>query len=226
MEDDIIRKKIIDQLAWDSRINIDPIRVDVKERVVTLTGEVPSFRVSKAIEQNVWTINGVKSVNNKLIVKPEVDIQNISDKQLSIEFHDKLFWDPDINPENITIKANNGWLELDGSVDAYWKRAEIEKAAESLRGVRGVTNNLKVVPKKTITDEEVGTSVQRSLERNNRVDASKVNVTVKDGEVLLSGIVKDKEAKDAALGSAYFTVGTKNVTDKLQIDFKIEKSEE
>lgn len=120
------------------------------------------------------------------------------------------------------MKAKNGWLELEGSVDAYWKRAEIEKAAGSLRGVRGVTNNVTAVPKKTITDEEIATSVQRSLERNNGVDATKVNVTVKDGEVLLSGIVKDKQAKDAALGSAYFTVGTKNVTDNLQIDFKLE----
>jgi osmotically-inducible protein OsmY len=69
---------------------------------------------------------------------------NVSDDAIFDQVRLKLANDRDVGGANITVVVHNGAVELSGSVRKEIVRAKIEKLAKKVKGVKSVTNNIKV----------------------------------------------------------------------------------
>jgi len=123
---------------------------------------------------------------------------------------DQLYWDDRIDASNVKAEVTNGavtltgsdievsvrsgWVTLNASVDAYWKKLRAEEIATTLTGVLGVTNELAVVPSDAYEDKLIADNIVSALDRNVHVDAESVDVRVNDGVVTLSGSVSSLPA--------------------------------
>jgi hypothetical protein len=64
-----IKKDVVNQLAWDSRVDASNISVKVEDNEVSLSGTVPFFSEKDNAENIAWAVDGVYSIDNELNVK-------------------------------------------------------------------------------------------------------------------------------------------------------------
>jgi hypothetical protein len=73
--DDKIREEICETLLWDQDVDATEIEVIVKEGLVTLKGFVDSRHAKKTAERIIDHISGVSDVQNQLILKKNLDME-------------------------------------------------------------------------------------------------------------------------------------------------------
>src|SRR5258707_14144657 len=64
--DEDIQRDVLDELKWDSRVQVNEIGVVVKDGIVTLTGWVDSYMKKLAAEAAAHRVPGVKAVANDI----------------------------------------------------------------------------------------------------------------------------------------------------------------
>lgn len=64
-----IKDDIRNRLVWDSWVDADQVNIDVKNGVVTLTGQVDSIVEKRAAGDDAWDTPGVLDVVNNLKVR-------------------------------------------------------------------------------------------------------------------------------------------------------------
>jgi osmotically-inducible protein OsmY len=69
---------------------------------------------------------------------------SVSDDAIFDQVRLKLANDRDVGGANITVVVHNGAVELTGSVRKEIVRSKIEKLTKKVKGVKSVTNNIKV----------------------------------------------------------------------------------
>lgn len=215
MSDEQIKKQIIDQYVWDSRLDASKVDVTVDNGRVTIKGAVPTYRAKDAATQDAYLIRGVKWVDNQLVVQYET---KPTDDDMRSSVKGALFWDVDINSDKVDVSVLAGWVTLRGTVDAYWKKRQAEDDAYGVSGVIGVTNELAVVPTQEWEDERIAKDVQQALERNMNIVIDTVDVVVENGHVTLNGTVGTWVAYDSAERSARFTGGVVDVTNNITVE--------
>ena len=67
--DEQIKLSVIDQLKWDSRVDISDIDVAVSGGTVKLEGGVPSYRMREIAAMDVLDVDGVTNLANELKVQ-------------------------------------------------------------------------------------------------------------------------------------------------------------
>jgi osmotically-inducible protein OsmY len=191
-----IKKDIVDQIYWDDRVDASEVHLEINNRVVTLTGTVPTYRAKMAAEDNAWAIDGVTLVLNQLRVEHPTVLALPTDEQIKTRVKNAFMDDPDIFSFKIDVDIDDGWVTLKGTVDSYWKKMEAEDEAAAVRGVLGVTNELAVVPTEKASDESIAKKVVNALERNVNIDnVEDITVSVRNGIVKLTGTVPSYIAK-------------------------------
>jgi osmotically-inducible protein OsmY len=213
--DEEVKKDIVDQLYWDSRVDAANVSVAVEDGAVTLSGTVGNYAALQAASLDAWTTPGVASVENNLKVEYQVSVPH--DQEIRERIERLLEWNPIIDVAEIEVSVNSGWVILEGSVGTLWQKNRAEYIALDVMGVVGITNKLSVVPTKDILDEKIGAAIQGALHRNGEVNANWVNVRVENGKVTLSGTVPTWSAHRAVYEAAIFTVGVKNIENNLRV---------
>jgi osmotically-inducible protein OsmY len=212
-----IKKRVVDELYFDNRVDASEIEVAVKDGNVTLEGEVDSFYTRSAAAEDAWAVIGVTDVHNELDVSYPVEIEIMSDEDIASSIDSKLLWNTAIDSTKIDISVDGGVIELEGTVDAYWKKLRAETLAMDVSGVMDVHNELAVVPTDDYVDEAIAKDIMDSLERRFTVDEEKVNVEVENGIVTLTGTVEDYTAYTSAENAAELTAGVIDVENKLYV---------
>lgn len=69
-DDNAIRQDIVEHLTWDSRVNSINIEVQVKDGDVQLVGTTPTYSERMAAYEDTWSVPGVVSVENRIVVTP------------------------------------------------------------------------------------------------------------------------------------------------------------
>lgn len=206
-----IKKDVVDQLYWDSRVDAANVQVEVSNGCAVLTGNVPTIAARKAADEDAWLIQGVRVVDNRLNVEFPADMTVPSDDEIATKVADTLLWHPSIDSSDITPVVNKGGVTLKGSVSSYWQKLKVEEITSELSGVLAVTNELAVVPSEDITDQGIASAIVSALGRNAYIDPELVNVEVDGGVVTLTGEVPNVMAFRAAFDAARYTVGVTNV---------------
>jgi len=170
MSDLEIKNKIRKALIRDPYINRYDINITVVDGVVYLSGAVDSYYEKAQADDVASRVNGVIAVENNISVnatggaltyQPYVDYNwnaydynwytypdrtstSMTDWEIKEEVEDALFWSPYVDSDDITVKVDDGDVELIGTVDTWYERSEAtEKAYEG--GATSVDNDLTVL---------------------------------------------------------------------------------
>jgi osmotically-inducible protein OsmY len=111
-----------------------------------------------------------------------------ADVQLRDAVMSQLEWDPEVDASAIGVAASHGSITLTGYVDSYAGKLAAERAAQRLRGVRAVANDIDVRLRLERTDSDIAQDAVRALELRDSVPAS-VQVSVRNGHINLTGKV-------------------------------------
>ncbi|MDQ7903863.1 BON domain-containing protein [Phytohabitans sp. ZYX-F-186] len=143
-----------------------------------------------------------------------------TDEQVQQDVLAELRWDARVQPNEVAVAAQDGIVTLAGWVDNYVKRWAAERAAQRVRGVVAVANEIQIRPPAAggePTDTEVASAAAQVLEWNALVPADQVEVTVSAGRVMLRGEVEweyeRREAERAVRGLA----GVRGVTNAVAV---------
>jgi osmotically-inducible protein OsmY len=215
--DEQIKLSVVDQLKWDSRVDISDIDVAVSGGTVKLKGSVPSYRMREIAAMDVLDVDGVTYLANELKVQYRPTAVLPDDEQIKGNIEKMFSWDPEIEPENISVTVSTGKVTLEGSVNAIWKKLKSQDIASNVTGVFQVINKLAVVPTDTYVDQNISETIMAALERNAHVNARDVNIKVENQIVTLSGKVLGWKAYRAAQDAALYTRGVVQVYNNLVV---------
>jgi len=127
---------------------------------------------------------------NLSMASAETDDVTISDMVI-----DELDHDPVVETYWIDVVSQDGIVTLGGRVENNLARERSVLIAETVKGVRGVVNLLKVIPPTHITDEHLKSEVEDALLSDPATDLFDLEVLVSDGVVTLTGEVDSWQQK-------------------------------
>jgi osmotically-inducible protein OsmY len=114
--------------------------------------------------------------------------------------------------------VTDGVVKLLGHVDSLWQKSRAEDLTSLVPGVRDIRNKLAVVPTENRDDREIAARAVKALELNPDVDASRIDIKVEGGTLLLSGAVPSETARRTALDSLGIIAGIRDVRDMLMVE--------
>ena len=106
--DEEIKKNIIDQLYWNSRVNVSDVKVGVSDGKVMLTGNVHSNSAKAAASKCAWLVSGVQEVDNNLKILFKKGVEPVTDKNITNAIEQMLLWNTDIVSTNIKVLVEKG----------------------------------------------------------------------------------------------------------------------
>ncbi|HSE32547.1 MAG TPA: BON domain-containing protein [Pyrinomonadaceae bacterium] len=214
--DSEIKRQVLRELKWDSRIAWSEIGVEVFEGVVTLTGNVNSYAKKQAAQEAAHRIDGVLDVANEIEVRPAGEFTR-TDSDIALAVRHVLQWDALVPDEQIQSTVSDGWVTLEGEVNLWRERQDAEASVLRLEGVIGVINKITITPRK-VDVKELREEIESALERRADREADRLRIEVKDGAVDLFGRVHSWQEKRAVLGSISHAPGVLFVRDHLRVD--------
>jgi osmotically-inducible protein OsmY len=214
MTDRELQEQVQKALDWEPSVDAADIGVSVENGIVTLRGDVKTFAEKVAAERVAVRVYGVKAVANDVNVRPPFGAQR-TDTEVAQAVVTALRWNTMVPDEKITISVADGWVTLKGRVDWEYQRTAATDAIRNLAGVRGVTNTISLEPHASVAD--VKSKIEAALKRSAEVDARRINVTIADGKVVLSGNVHSWFERNEAKQAAWAAPGVKEVDDRITV---------
>jgi len=209
-----LQKDVAEELKWEPRLKEDEIGVAVKDGVVTLTGFVPDYAQRRTAARAAERVAGVRAVAQELVVKvPEMF--HFTDTDLAHRVVNALAWDVEVPDKKIQAKVEDGWVTLEGTVDWQFQRNAAERAVRYLGGIKGVTNLVTIAPMASPYD--VAQRIKAALHRTAELEAKRVEVTARDGKVVLTGSVRSWPERADIERAAWSAAGVMSVDDRLAV---------
>jgi osmotically-inducible protein OsmY len=213
--DEQLQRDVLAELTWEPGIRASQIGVTTKDGVVTLTGPVTNLSQKFLAERAAKRIVGVKAVANDIEVHTVLTPSTDSDIATSV-LH-ALKWDTTVPDDRITVTVRDGWVTLEGTVRTWYERQDAERVVARLTGVRGVTNQLRVMPV-PLNAEEIRSAISEALERRAVREGRRLKVDVEDGVVTLRGTIRSWTERNAIDRVVAYAPGVKRVDDNLVVD--------
>lgn len=142
-----------------------------------------------------------------------------TDVELERDVLAELRWDPSVTEKGIGVKAKEGVVTLRGTVPSYAAKHAALAAAERVKGVRAVAQELEIaLPKDSErTDASLAQGVATSIEWNAFVPRGKVTVAVEKAWVTLSGTVDHEYQRSEAERSLRNLVGVRGIVNLIGV---------
>ena len=149
-----------------------------------------------------------------------------TNEELQKDVQYAIKWEPLLHAAEIGVIVEDGIVTLTGSVDNYAKKAEAEKAAKNVSGVKAVIEKIEIkydsFSKKD--DSDVAKEIINAFKWNWEIPDEKVKVKVEDGWVTLDGVVEWNYQKVAAKKAVTGLLGVFGVTDSVIVKSEIKDS--
>lgn len=123
-------------LGWDALVPQGRIEIQVRDGVVTLSGEVDREHQRTAAEQAVEPLVGLIGVVNRITVRPMRATGELQAKVIAAIRH--------MRAKHVRVETHGGVVELHGRVPSLEKRNQIEHAVRDIPGVTSVEDGLRI----------------------------------------------------------------------------------
>lgn len=214
MSDNALRQHIVDELEFEPSVDAANIGVAVEGGIVTLTGHVPTYVERMTAENTVGRIKGVKGIACEIEVRP-LGTNITADDEIARRAVQSIEWNVQVPKNKVQVRVQKGWVTLSGELHWHYQRTAVENAIRVLGGVKGVINNIDVVPHAIASD--VKRRIEDALRRDAELDAQAIKVDVRDGKVKLEGKVRAWSERRAAERAAWSAPGVRAVEDHISI---------
>jgi osmotically-inducible protein OsmY len=213
-----LKQHVQSALDWEPSIDASDIGVSVDEGVVTLRGTVGSYVEKVSAERVALCVYGVKGVADDLIVRLVSGYER-TDTEIAQAAVAALKWNTVTPADPLTVTVANGWVTLNGTLNSYYQIAAAERVVRHLTGVRGVSSAifLQAPTTPSIRTSDVAAAIEVAFRRSAAVDARRINVTARDGTVILSGNVHSWVERQEAERTAWAAPGVMQVDDRLAV---------
>ena len=211
-----LQTDVMDELRWTPMLNVADIGVTAKDGVVTLTGTVDSYYKKQAGEAAAKRVVGVRAVAEEIQIN--IDHQGKpNDTDIAREAANALDRNMVIPPGRIRAIVDNGRITLEGEVEWYYQKEAAKESVQSLRGVKSITNLVKMNPDFNINVDKV--AIENALDRDVFINNDHVKVDTLDHKVILKGTVKSWSQKEEASRVAWSAPGVQKVENDLVVVF-------
>jgi len=145
-----------------------------------------------------------------------------TDAAINTTVKNKLAADPTTSGARINVDTSNGVVTLSGTVPTTAEKSEAERIARTTQGVTQVSNNITVEQGErgeggatgAVNDATILTTIKSKFLANG---ITGTNVDVKNGEVTLTGVVDNGQARAKAEEIARHASGVKSVNNQLTV---------
>jgi len=141
--DDDLERAFVDAVARDPRVHPFLPGVQVRDRVMVITGEAPDVDAAQAVGEDARNTPGVADTHVDVRVAPAV---GETDAAVLYEARGALEHDPRLASRHIAVEVVSGRVSLRGNVASESDRRRAIAAATSVPGARGVDDDLIVDP--------------------------------------------------------------------------------
>jgi osmotically-inducible protein OsmY len=150
--------------------------------------------------------------------------KDISDDEITIAVTRALVADQGIDANWVDVITQEGIVTLDGVVDDLLTRQRADKVAATVKGVRGVVNNITVEPV-VKSDMRIEQDIENALAWNSATELWEVNVSSRNGAVTLTGKVDSWQERELAGIMARNITGVKEITNNITVEFDRTRSD-
>ncbi len=212
-----VQLAVLHELARDSRIDETDVGVEVSEGIVTLTGQVNSWSKRLAAQEAAHRVPDVLDVVNDVHVRiPGVGAP--TDTEIAFEVRRSLRQVVGLEDRSIRTTVSAGTVTLGGRLSSWEQRDRAEVAIASLKGIRGVVNQIEVAPSANVAPAELLDAVEQALGRQALREARRLVLKIEHGEVTVAGTVHSASEQRAVLGALRGIPGVGRIANHLRVD--------
>jgi len=211
-----IEKDVVDQLAWDDRLDASAVTVEVVRGTVVLKGSVRSHFARKVAGIDAQAVAGVRQVDNQLRLRQPRPAS--AGEILIRRARTVLARSAEVDVSELRVSQAGEVLVLEGTARTLWQKDRAGQLVSQLEGVIALDNRIAVLPESRPEDQAIARGVIQALERQGAVSPGAVEVEVREGQVTLRGPVPTWFARHAALRAAQLADGVTEVVDELSIE--------
>ena len=194
---------------------VDPclVAVAVENGVVRLTGIAESYAQKVAIARAAGRVVGVREVRDHVDVRPPGSHRRM-DERVERAARRALAWDVRV-PVGVRAEVTDGVLRLRGAVARSSQREAAEDAVRNLAGIRGLDNEIRLVPSPSVGSIE--SDVRAALNRRFGGMAERIRVGAAGGVVTLHGEVATVGQLEEVESAARSTPGVSRVDNRMLV---------
>lgn len=140
------------------------------------------------------------------------------DSDIRAAVHKELVTDPRIDAGDIEVQVVNGEVSLTGTVPSQDEVPAATAAARRVAGVTGVDTLLAVaLPSRGYGDDAALAQIVNTALAADRAVPDGVRATAREGDVFLTGMVRDSAQRAAAEATVAGMPGVLSVTNQIEV---------
>jgi osmotically-inducible protein OsmY len=209
-----LQTDVLDELHWDPNVDATQIGVTVKDGIVTLTGQVAVSAEKFEAERVAKRMHGVRAVVNDVEVQVSGPHRG-TDAELAAAALDTLESSLGVAEEKVQLTVRDGWITLEGMLDAQNQKEAADQAVRKLAGARGVTNL--IIIKRSACAADIKSKIGAAFRRSAVIDSDSINVETHDGKVILRGELRSLIEREEAERAAREAPGVAEVDNRILV---------
>lgn len=201
--------------------DLSQVRPTVEDRIVTLSGSVPSYRAKLNAIHDAQQVNSANGYIDKIsVVGPSVPDEKLKQDLADRLTYDRIGMGQTFNALTLTVR--DGVVTVGGEVRDYPDRDSAVDIIADTKGVKGLVDKVKVAPLSPM-DDQIRLAAARAIYGNPALlkyandPAHPIRIVVNKGHVTLAGVVTSPLDKTVAGNAVRSIPGVFGVNNDLVV---------